>query len=269
MEAKLELARFIVARSHGEEAAREAEAHFTRVVRRHEAPEEVPEAPLPEGDPLHLPKLLADHGLAPSTSEARRLIAQGGVKVDGEARDGAGRVPGAAQRGAFSRSASAASSASSDPCLTPGRALLSFLGRLERGGGAKSLQLDNGAPSDANRQGYDPQVLEGLWRESSEAFLRRLTREARSLKTQQRAFTSRPLARAFGRAREESTSSCLRARPLSSSSKEEQACSLRLQQSQFLHGEFDPGSGRTLAARLTHASRARTRASALGKAANG
>ena len=36
-----------------------------------------------------------------------------------------------------------------------------------------------------------------------------------------------------------------------------------------LHGEFDPGSGRTLAARLTHASRARTRASALGTAANG
>ena len=37
----------------------------------------------------------------------------------------------------------------------------------------------------------------------------------------------------------------------------------------ILHGEFDPGSGRTLAARLTHASRARTRASALGTAANG
>ena len=36
-----------------------------------------------------------------------------------------------------------------------------------------------------------------------------------------------------------------------------------------LHGEFDPGSGRTLAARLTHASRARTQASAWGKAANG
>ena len=36
-----------------------------------------------------------------------------------------------------------------------------------------------------------------------------------------------------------------------------------------LHGEFDPGSGRTLAARLTHASRARTGASAPGTAANG
>ena len=38
MQAKLELARCIVARSHGEEAAREAEEHFTRVVRRGEAP---------------------------------------------------------------------------------------------------------------------------------------------------------------------------------------------------------------------------------------
>src|SRR5438874_13341297 len=43
MEAKLELARFIVARSHGEERARAAEEHFNRVVRGHEAPEEVEE----------------------------------------------------------------------------------------------------------------------------------------------------------------------------------------------------------------------------------
>src|SRR6266516_6880903 len=58
MEAKLELARFIVRRSHGEEAARAAEEHFTRVVRRHEAPEEVPEIPLPGVDPVHLPAVL-------------------------------------------------------------------------------------------------------------------------------------------------------------------------------------------------------------------
>ena len=81
MEAKLELARFVVTRSHGEEAAREAEAHFTRVVREGQAPDEVPEAELP-GDPVHLPALIREvFGL--STSEARRLIAQGGVKVDG------------------------------------------------------------------------------------------------------------------------------------------------------------------------------------------
>jgi tyrosyl-tRNA synthetase len=84
MEAKLELARFIVRRAWGEEAAGEAEEHFARVVRRHEAPEEVPEAPLPEGDPIHLPALLVDRLGVGSTSEARRLIEQGGVKVDGE-----------------------------------------------------------------------------------------------------------------------------------------------------------------------------------------
>jgi tyrosyl-tRNA synthetase len=83
MEAKLELARFIVARSHGEDGARAAEEHFNRVVRRHEAPEEVPEHPLPTADPVHLPALLADaFGL--SRSEGRRLIAEGGVKLDGD-----------------------------------------------------------------------------------------------------------------------------------------------------------------------------------------
>jgi tyrosyl-tRNA synthetase len=82
MEAKLALARFIVARSHGEEAAVRAEEHFSRVVRRGEAPEDVPEAPLPEGELLHLPRLLAEHGLAASTSEARRLIGQGAVRLD-------------------------------------------------------------------------------------------------------------------------------------------------------------------------------------------
>jgi tyrosyl-tRNA synthetase len=84
MEAKLELARFIVARSHGEGAARAAEEHFDRVVRRHEAPQEVSEHPLPTADPIHLPALLADaFGL--SRSEGRRLIAEGGVKLDGDA----------------------------------------------------------------------------------------------------------------------------------------------------------------------------------------
>jgi tyrosyl-tRNA synthetase len=83
LEAKLALARWIVARSHGEEAARRAEEHFTRVVREGEAPEDVPEAALPEGDPVHLPALLVEHLGVPSTSEARRLIAQGGVRIEG------------------------------------------------------------------------------------------------------------------------------------------------------------------------------------------
>jgi tyrosyl-tRNA synthetase len=84
MQAKLTLARFIVARSHGEEAASRAEEHFTRVVREGRAPEDVPEAPLPNADPVHLPKLLADLGLVGSSSEGRRLIGQGGVRLDDE-----------------------------------------------------------------------------------------------------------------------------------------------------------------------------------------
>jgi len=84
MDVKLRLARFIVTRAHGEEAARAAEDHFTRVVREGRAPEDVPEVSLPNGDPVHLPALLVELGV-PSTSEARRLIAQGGVRVNGEA----------------------------------------------------------------------------------------------------------------------------------------------------------------------------------------
>jgi tyrosyl-tRNA synthetase len=82
LESKLALARWIVTRSHGVEAAGAAEEHFTRVVREGRVPADVPEHRLPDGDPLHLPKVLGDaFGL--STSEVRRLIAQGGVRVDG------------------------------------------------------------------------------------------------------------------------------------------------------------------------------------------
>jgi len=83
MESKLALAGRIVELYHGSEAARAAEEHFTRVVREGRAPEAVADVSLPAGDPIHLPGLLAEHfGL--STSEARRLIAQGGVKLDGK-----------------------------------------------------------------------------------------------------------------------------------------------------------------------------------------
>ncbi len=83
LDAKLQLARRIVARSHGDDAADAAETHFTRVVREGRAPEDVTEVRLPSEDPVHLPAALADwFGL--STSEARRLISQGGVKLDEE-----------------------------------------------------------------------------------------------------------------------------------------------------------------------------------------
>ena len=47
-------------------------------------PEEVPEAPLPDADPVHLPGVLVEHLGVGSTSEARRLIGQGGVRLDGD-----------------------------------------------------------------------------------------------------------------------------------------------------------------------------------------
>jgi tyrosyl-tRNA synthetase len=83
LQAKLALARFVVARSHGEKAARRAEEHFTRVVREGRAPEEVPEVELPAEDPVHVPGLLQRH-FGMTTSEGRRLLAQGGVRLDGD-----------------------------------------------------------------------------------------------------------------------------------------------------------------------------------------
>jgi tyrosyl-tRNA synthetase len=83
MKSKLDLAHGIVAQYHGEEAARAAEGHFTRVVREGQAPEDIPELPLPPGDPVHLPALMASlFGL--TTSEARRLISQGAVRMNGQ-----------------------------------------------------------------------------------------------------------------------------------------------------------------------------------------
>ena len=82
MEWKLELARRVTARWHPDGGAEAGAAHFTRVVREGAAPDDVQEHVLPAGDPVHLPAVIsAAFGL--STSEARRMIAQGGVKLDG------------------------------------------------------------------------------------------------------------------------------------------------------------------------------------------
>ncbi|HSS05206.1 MAG TPA: tyrosine--tRNA ligase [Solirubrobacterales bacterium] len=87
-EAKRELGRRIVARFHGEDAARSAEEHFDRLFVRHEAPEEVEEVRLGaylgvDDDAVHMPRLMAG-AFEISSSEARRLLEQGGVKLDGE-----------------------------------------------------------------------------------------------------------------------------------------------------------------------------------------
>ncbi len=78
---KQELARRLVADYHGEEAARQAEAEFEKVFRAGGVPDEVPERELDGAWPLV--KLLAAAELAASNAEARRLIEQGAVAIDG------------------------------------------------------------------------------------------------------------------------------------------------------------------------------------------
>ncbi|HEY6321625.1 MAG TPA: tyrosine--tRNA ligase [Thermoanaerobaculia bacterium] len=78
---KQDLALRLVADYHGEEAARQAEAEFAKVFSAGGLPDEVPEHQL-DGSRTLL-KLLAETGLAPSNAEARRLIEQGAVAIDG------------------------------------------------------------------------------------------------------------------------------------------------------------------------------------------
>jgi tyrosyl-tRNA synthetase len=91
MQAKRALAGRIVARFHDAEAAAAAEQRFDTVHVAREVPEDVPELQLSDADgvaegdgEVHLPALIAGV-FEISSSEARRLIAQGGVKLDGEA----------------------------------------------------------------------------------------------------------------------------------------------------------------------------------------
>jgi tyrosyl-tRNA synthetase len=87
-EAKRELARRLVDRFHGEGAGARAEQHFNRLFVERSAPEEMPEVNLGDYQEdgkgiIHLPRLIAG-AFALSSSEGRRLIQQGGVKIDGE-----------------------------------------------------------------------------------------------------------------------------------------------------------------------------------------
>jgi tyrosyl-tRNA synthetase len=84
---KSELAKEVVARYHGADVARAAEEQFEAVHKRHEIPEEIEEREVAREagvDSVPLAKTLAQLGLATSGSEARRLIGQGGVSVEGE-----------------------------------------------------------------------------------------------------------------------------------------------------------------------------------------
>jgi tyrosyl-tRNA synthetase len=84
-DAKHALARALVQRFHGPDAAQAAAEHFDRVIVQHGIPEDVPEVDFaaPDG-PVHLPALIAA-AFGVSTSEGRRALAQGGVRIDGVA----------------------------------------------------------------------------------------------------------------------------------------------------------------------------------------
>jgi tyrosyl-tRNA synthetase len=82
--AKMQLAHNIVAGFHGEEAARRAGEEFERVFGGRQAPEEAPRRVLARGPAKRLSLLLVELKLAPSRSEAERLMKQGGVEIDGK-----------------------------------------------------------------------------------------------------------------------------------------------------------------------------------------
>ena len=86
-DAKRHMAHALTARYHGEEAADAAQDRFDTVHVRHELPDDIEEFPYSEDNgQVHLPALIAEaFGL--SRSEARRLLAQGGVKLDGSELD--------------------------------------------------------------------------------------------------------------------------------------------------------------------------------------
>ncbi len=82
---KSALARRIVADCHDEKAAKDAAAEFERIFARRETPEDLREVRLPSApQPVWVPKLLVTLGMAKSNGEARRLIEQGGVYLEGE-----------------------------------------------------------------------------------------------------------------------------------------------------------------------------------------
>jgi len=89
-EAKARLARDTVAIFHGRAEAKRAEEEFNKVFREGGLPDDMPEFKLPEGG-LEVVELLVRSGLAPSKSEARRLLEAGGVRLD-EARLSVGQV---------------------------------------------------------------------------------------------------------------------------------------------------------------------------------
>jgi len=80
---KFEFAKEIVARFHGHPAAEGAAQQFVARFRQNEMPESMSEVRLVVGDGMAVPQVLKQAGLTSSTSEAMRMIEQGGVKING------------------------------------------------------------------------------------------------------------------------------------------------------------------------------------------
>lgn len=83
-DAKMRLAHNIVRLYHGQEAADAAQTEFVQIFREHALPEEMPEIALSSAAPIWVAKLLVEAGLTVSTSEAKRAVRQGAVRLNGE-----------------------------------------------------------------------------------------------------------------------------------------------------------------------------------------
>lgn len=96
MALKHDLAHMIVSRLHGAKSADDARENFRRVVQRKERPTNIPVLEIRRGgrDEIKLFEVLVEANLAPSRSEARRLVEQGAVSIDGaRASDPAAALP--------------------------------------------------------------------------------------------------------------------------------------------------------------------------------
>lgn len=83
-EVKKQLARELTARFHGLVAAEAAEENFEKVFQKGGVPDDIPEVRCTAAEPIALPQLLVDAELVKSTSEARRMIQQSAVSINGE-----------------------------------------------------------------------------------------------------------------------------------------------------------------------------------------
>lgn len=84
MESKKALAREMVARFYDQDAAQQAERDFVQQFKQKEVPDDIPVFNMPDDQPVWICRLLTDAGLTASNGEARRLVKQGAVRLDGE-----------------------------------------------------------------------------------------------------------------------------------------------------------------------------------------